>query len=105
MMKISNDSRRAFIKKSLTGAAVFTAGGILPGVNAKSYANIFGANDRSKVGGMGVDRRGNALATNFALHTNCQVQYISDVDTWAADKCDLNVEKNKGKRVNMATNL
>src|SRR3546814_2817183 len=102
MMKISNDSRRAFIKKSLTGAAVFTAGGILPGFNAKSYANLFGANDRIKVGVMGVNSRGNALATNFALQKNCKVLYISYVDTRAADKCAANVEKNQGKRPKLA---
>src|SRR3546814_7125390 len=71
-------------------------------VCSSDLANIFGANDRIKVGVMGVNSRGNALATNFALQKNCQVLYISDVDTRAADKCAANVEKNQGKRPKLA---
>ena len=36
---------------------------------------------------MGVNARGLALAQNFAYQKNCEVIYISDVDSRAMDKC------------------
>lgn len=83
----NNDSRRDFIKKTLAGTAAFTIGGILPGFSPKSYANILGANEKIRVGVMGVNSRGLALASNFALQPNSEVISISDTDTRAADKC------------------
>lgn len=97
-MITNNNSRRDFIKKSVTGAAVVSLGGVLPGFSAKSYANIIGANDRVKVGVMGVNSRGNALATNFALQENCEVLYISDVDSRAALKTAAAVTEIQGKK-------
>jgi predicted dehydrogenase len=87
----SNDSRRAFIKKTLAGTAAFTMGGILPGFSPKSYANILGANEKILVGVMGVNSRGFALANNFALQPNAEVISISDTDTRAAEKCIASV--------------
>lgn len=101
-MTTNKDSRREFIKKSITGAALFSAGGILPGFNARSYANIIGANERIKVGVMGVNSRGNALAVNFALQENCEVLYISDVDSRAAEKCAKNVTGVQKKQPRLA---
>lgn len=92
------DNRREFLKKAAIGTAAASVGGVLPGVSAKSYANIIGANDRVITAVMGVNARGRALATNFALQKNCEVAYISDVDTRAADKCITAVEKNQGKK-------
>ena len=57
------------------------------GFSAKSYNAIIGANDRIRVGVMGVNSRGFALATNFAKQENCLVSFISDVDSRAAEKC------------------
>ena len=85
--------RREFIKNTLTGAAVVSIGGILPGVSARSYGNIPGANDRIRVACMGVNARGLAVAENFAGRANCEVLYVSDVDSRAADKCIDNVGK------------
>lgn len=87
------NSRRDFLKKSVTGTALFTIGGILPGFSPKSYGNILGANDKVNIGVMGVNSRGFALATNFALQPNFQVTYVSDVDSRAAIKCIDAVEK------------
>ncbi|PWJ53374.1 secreted protein [Dyadobacter jejuensis] len=81
------DSRREFLKKSATGAALFSLGGILPGFTPKSYARIIGANEKVHVGVMGVNSRGFALASNFALQPNATVVSISDVDSRAAEKC------------------
>ena len=83
----NNDSRRDFIKKTLAGTAAFTIGGILPGFSPKSYASILGANEKVRVAAMGVNSRGLALASNFALQPNCEVATICDVDSRAADKC------------------
>ncbi len=87
------NSRRDFLKKSMAGTALFTIGGILPGFSPKSYGNIMGANEKINVGVMGVNSRGFALATNFALQPNCNVTFISDVDSRAASKCIDAVEK------------
>lgn len=87
------NSRRDFLKKSMAGTALFTIGGILPGFSPKSYGNILGANEKINVGVMGVNSRGFALASNFALQPNCNVTFISDVDSRAAIKCIDAVEK------------
>lgn len=92
------DNRREFLKKAAIGTAAASFGGVLPGFNAKSYGSILGANDRVTVAVMGVNARGRALATNFALQKNCEVIYVSDVDTRAADKCITAVAKNQGKK-------
>lgn len=80
-------SRRAFLKNAMKGTAAVAIGGMLPGISAKSYASIIGANERVRVGMMGVNARGLALATNYARQPNCEVISISDVDTRAAEKC------------------
>lgn len=84
--------RRDFIKKTLAGSALLTFGGILPGFSPKSYANIIGANEKVRVGMMGVNSRGLALAGNYALQPNCEVVSVSDTDTRAAEKCINAVE-------------
>lgn len=80
-------SRRKFLKNSIRTATALSIGGILPGFTAKSYAAIPGANERIKVGVMGVNSRGLALAQNYAHQKNCEVAYISDVDSRALDNC------------------
>lgn len=70
------DSRRDFIKKTIAASAAISLGGILPCFGAKSYANIIGANERIRVGVMGVHARGLALSKNYAQQKNCEVIYI-----------------------------
>ncbi len=93
-----NTSRRDFIKKTATGAAVFSIGAVLPGFGAKSCRNIIGANNRLMVAAMGVNSRGHAVAGNFAAQNNCEVLYICDVDSKAAEKTIAAVEKIQQKR-------
>ena len=93
----NKDSRRRFIKKSVTGAAALSLGGILPGFSASSYARILGANERIQVGVMGVNSRGFALASNFAAQKNCEIRFICDVDRRAAEKCIDAVSKIQNK--------
>lgn len=97
-MKSTTDSRRGFIKKTLTGTAALSIGGVLPRFSAKSYARILGANERIRVCVMGVNSRGLALATNYADQPNCEVLYISDVDSRAAAKCMASVEKAQNQK-------
>jgi predicted dehydrogenase len=85
-MKSSN-SRRTFIKKAITGTAAISMGAALPDFSAKSYARIIGSNERVSVGLMGVNSRGLALATTFAVQPNFDVISISDVDSRATEKC------------------
>lgn len=92
------DSRRGFIRKMGLSAAAVSFGGILPGFSAGSYRNIMGANDRIKVAVMGVNSRGLAVANNFAMQPNCEVLYISDVDSRAAEKCIGSVETIQKKK-------
>jgi predicted dehydrogenase len=79
-------SRRNFIKKAAASTAVLTFGG-LPGFSSKSYFNIMGANDRIRIGSVGVNSRGSALAQNFAKMEGCSIDYVCDVDSRALTKC------------------
>src|SRR5690606_38074733 len=81
------DSRRDFIKKTVAASAGVSLGAMLPGFSAKSYGNIIGANDRIKVGMMGVHARGLALSKNYANQKNCEIVSISDVDSASMNKC------------------
>src|SRR5687767_2870394 len=85
--------RREFLRNTLMSAAAVSIGGILPGVSAKSYGNIIGANDRVRLASMGVNARGLAVAENFAGQPNCEVLFVCDVDSRAADKCISSVGK------------
>ncbi|MEJ7739255.1 MAG: Gfo/Idh/MocA family oxidoreductase [Chitinophagaceae bacterium] len=93
-----NNSRRNFIKKATTAAAGVSFGATLPGFGAGSYRNIIGANDRIRVACMGVNSRGLAVGTNFASQKDCEVLYVCDVDSRAADKCIDAVDKIQQKR-------
>lgn len=90
------NSRRSFLRNSIGASAAVTVGGILPGFSAKSYARIPGANERIKVGIMGVHARGLALAQNYAQQKNCEIIHICDVDSQSADKCIGIVNKIQG---------
>ncbi len=81
------NSRRKFIKNSVGTVAAVTAGGVLPGFSASSYASILGANDRLTVAVMGVHSRGLALSQNFARQQGCVVKHICDVDRNSAVRC------------------
>ncbi|QEH40945.1 Gfo/Idh/MocA family protein [Chitinophaga sp. XS-30] len=92
------NSRRAFVRKALKGAAAVAIGGVLPSISARSYAAIIGANERVRVAVMGVNARGLALGSNFAKQSDCEVLYSCDVDSRASDKFIGAVEKITGKR-------
>ena len=85
--------RKEFIKKEAIGTTLVSIGGILPGFSAKSYKNIVGANDKIRIGAIGVNSRGNALSSGFAVEKGCEISYVCDVDKRAMEKCIANVKK------------
>lgn len=93
-----DSGRRDFLKTTLAGTALASFGGILPGFSAKSYGQILGSNEKISIGVMGVNSRGLALAQNFALQPNSQVNFISDVDSRAAEKAIDLVTKIQNKK-------
>lgn len=90
-------TRRNFIKKTATGTALLTLGGI-SNFSPKSYAAIIGSNEKINVGVIGVNSRGLALAENFAKIVDCNLNYICDVDSSAMAKCIDSIENITGKR-------
>ncbi|HUH47044.1 MAG TPA: twin-arginine translocation signal domain-containing protein, partial [Arenibacter sp.] len=92
------NKRRSFIKKTAIGASAVTFGGVLPGFSAKSYSNILGANERLKVACMGVNSRGRAVGSNFAMQPNCEVLYSCDVDARASEKFIDTIVKIQGNK-------
>ena len=93
-----SSSRRNFIKKTGTAAAVVSIGGILPGFSASQYKNIIGSNEKITAACMGVNSRGLAVGSNFASQKECEVMYVCDVDSRAADKCVDAIEKIQQKK-------
>jgi predicted dehydrogenase len=91
-MTIDLNSRRSFVKKTVLSSAALMAGGVLPKFSAQSYTRIMGANDKIRASVMGVNSRGNALATNFAQQDICDVIHICDVDSRAITKCLTNLK-------------
>ena len=78
-------TRRDFIKKTVAGTAALSLGSIIPGFGANSYQEILGANDKIRIGVIGVNSRGNALAQGFAKMKGCEVTYLCDVDSRALE--------------------
>ena len=75
-----SNNRRSFIKKASVGAAGIAFGGSINAMPARSYANIFGANDHINCAVIGV--RSRAKAHFMAIHQdkNAKVIYSCDVD-------------------------
>ncbi|RHJ91789.1 Gfo/Idh/MocA family oxidoreductase [Parabacteroides bouchesdurhonensis] len=92
-------TRRNFIKKAAVGTAMMSFGGVLEGFSAKSYNNIVGANNKLRVGAIGVNSRGFALASNFAKQEGCEVNHVCDVDSRALQKCAAAIQKIAGNKV------
>lgn len=87
------ETRRRFVGQLITGSVALTVGGTLSGFSPRSYARIYGANERVLVGMMGVNSRGLALANTFGLQPNCGIRSVSDVDVRATERCISAVEK------------
>lgn len=88
-------TRRDFIKKLMTAAAAVSLGSVLPGVVS---ARAAGANERIRIGVIGVNSRGNALAQGFAKMKDCEVTCICDVDSRALARCREDIAKITGRK-------
>ena len=73
-------------RNSLWVPLALAIGGTAFGFSAKSYRNIQGANDRIRVGIIGVNGRGNQMGRTFARTPGAEVGTICDVDTRAIPK-------------------
>jgi len=71
-------TRRDFIKKTVAGTAALSLGSIIPGFGSNSYQEILGANEKIRIGVIGVNSRGNALAQGFAFVMLIQ-EHLKDV--------------------------
>ena len=71
-------TRRDFIKKTVAGTAALSLGSILPGFGSSRNQDILGANEKIRIGVIGVNSRGKALAQGFAKLPDCEVTYICD---------------------------
>src|SRR5690348_9116 len=80
------EKRREFIKNMALGSVGLAISGPVLGINAKSYKNILGANDRIRVATIGVNGRGNSMAGTFAKQKNTAVACVCDVDERAIPK-------------------
>ena len=93
-------TRRKFIKDVAMGTAAVSVGGTLPTFSAKSYKNIMGSNEKIRIGDVGVNSRGNALAMGFARQKGCEIGYVCDVDSRAMNKCIATIDKLTGTKPN-----
>lgn len=84
--------RRTMIKggAATIGAMAFTA---------KSYAQIKGANDRIRVGIVGVNGRGQAHMSAFSKQPNVQVTHFADVDSTVLAKRAAEFAERSGTKV------
>ncbi len=92
-------SRRDFLQTGASAASLLAVGGALPGFTARSYANIPGANEKIRMGGIGIHSRGLALASNFAKQEGCEVTFLCDVDTRALATCAARIQEIAGNTV------
>ena len=92
-------SRRDFIKTSILGVATLYAAPLIgKSTHSLRYSKIMGANERIRVAAIGVNGRGNAVASTFARQNNCEIAYVCDVDSRALSRCCYDMEKIQGFR-------
>lgn len=91
-------TRREFIRQAALAGAGLSMGSIFPSFTAKGASSVAGANEKIRVGVIGVNSRGLALAQGFAKMPGCEVTYICDCDTQAMDRCCAAVERIQGSR-------
>lgn len=89
-------TRRDFIKQAALAAASVSLGSLIPGFASAASAAV-GANDRIRLGVIGVNSRGSALAQGFAKMPGCAVTCLCDCDAQALARCRAEVEKITGK--------
>lgn len=92
-------TRRDFIRQAAAAAATLSLSGIVPTFAVSRKNNgILGANDKIRIGVIGVNSRGSALAQSFAKMPDCEVTYICDCDSNALGRCQELIKSLTGKR-------
>lgn len=89
-------SRRDFLKQSAAGLAAISLGEFA--VAGAPRQKVIGANDTVRLGVVGVNSRGKALAINFSKMPLCEVTCICDCDLEAMARCQDAVQEVTGKR-------
>lgn len=90
-------SRRDFIKGAGAGAATLLLGNVFKSMAFDPKGTIMGANDRIRLGMIGVNSRGLGLASGLSKLKDCEITRICDVDSRAITKCQDTVKKITGK--------
>lgn len=91
-------TRREFIRQAAFAGAAVAVGGIVPASAMGSRPRIIRANDTIRVGVVGVNSRGLALASSFAKMPLCEVTCLCDCDTRALDRCVAQIETQTGNK-------
>ena len=92
-------TRREFIRQAALATAALSSGSLFSaGAMSRTKGKVIGANDLIRVGVVGVNSRGLALASSFAKMPLCEVTCICDCDSRALDKCLAQIESQTGKR-------
>ena len=90
-------SRRSFIKNAFLGAAAVSVGNPFSAFAIDPSGKVLGANDKIRIGMIGVNSRGKGLASGLAKISDCEITWICDVDSRAITKCQELVHKITGK--------
>lgn len=89
-------SRREFLKQAAMATAALGVGSIFKGF-ATNPSTVAGANTRIRLGMIGVNSRGNALAQGFGkMSKDCEIAYVCDCDENAMARCINDVSKVTG---------
>lgn len=91
-------TRREFLKQVAVGTATLSFGSVIPGLAFGQSNNVAGANEKIRLGVIGVNSRGSALAQGFAKMKGCDVTSICDVDSLALARCQNAIEKISGRK-------
>jgi len=88
------NSRRNFIKKTASGTAALTFGGLV--LPSMSYSNILGANDQINCAIIGVRSRAKAHVLAIHKDSNAKILYSCDVDDEIIENHNIWCQKNIG---------
>ena len=88
-------TRRDFLKSALSGAALTAIRGVNGFASARKKPRI-GASDKIRVGVVGVNSRGYALATGFAKMPGCAITALCDCDLNALSRAQAQVQNVAG---------
>lgn len=91
-------TRRDFIRQAAMATASLSVGGLFTGMSARSASSVAGANEKIRIGVIGVNSRGLALAQGFAKMPDCEVTCICDCDLNAMERCRDYVYKIQGTK-------